>query len=354
MVRPLRARNPLWIQESAGYPSPIRLANKVGTVFNRRVASEVGALVDDIRPDVLHTHSMVELPPAVWDQAARRGVAVVHTLHDYDLLCIRGALFKDGRKCEPRHAVCRILSAPKRAMHDRIDAVAAVSRAVLETHVAHGLFTHLSPERRRVIWNPARCASPSRSRKARPAGEPLRLGFLGRLASEKGLGPLLAACRLLPPTAAWTLRVAGDGAARPLWEEQARGLPVRFEGYVEAARFLADIDVLICVPLWDEPFGLTTLEAYAAGCRVIGSNGGAIGELVEQIEPGWTVPPGDLSALTGVLLRAIDENTALAPDRQPAVNALLAQLAPRTVAQTYLDLYHAALGTSPALRAANE
>jgi glycogen synthase len=344
-VQPLSARNPMWIQESAGHPAPLRLANKVATVFNRRVASEFGGLLDDIQPDVLHTHSMVELPPAVWKAAALRGVPIVHTLHDYDLLCIRGALFKNGRKCRPRHAACRVLSAPKRALHDHIGAVAAVSRTVLDSHIEHGLFTHLDAARRRVVWNPAQLARTA-PRPPRAPGQPLRLGFLGRLAGEKGLGPLLDACRRLPPTG-WTLRIAGAGGERSRFEEQACGLPVRFEGHVEAARFLREIDVLVCVPLWDEPFGLTTLEGYAAGCRVIGSTQGVIADIVDRIEPGWTVPPGDVAALAAALERAIASGDALPAKCRPAVDALLDQLDPAVVTQAYLDLYEAVRARTP-------
>lgn len=336
-VRPLHARNPLWIQDSAQHPAPVRLANKVATVFNRRVSSEFGALLDDIQPDVLHTHSMVELPPTVWDQAAMRGVPIVHTLHDYDLLCIRGALFKNGRKCRPRHAACRLLSGPKRALHDRINAVAAVSRTVLDSHLEHGLFTHLAAARRRVVWNPAQLARPA-PRPPRAPSQPLRFGFLGRLAGEKGLGPLLAACRQLPATG-WSLRIAGEGGERATFEGQAHGLPVEFLGHVDAAAFLAEIDVLVCVPLWDEPFGLTTLEGYAAGCRVIGSTQGVIADVVERIEPGWTVPPGDVAALAGMLGRALAAGGGLPAKCRPAVDALLDALAPGVVTQAYLDLY---------------
>jgi len=322
------------------------------TVFNRRVATEFAAVLDDIKPDVLHTHSMVELPPSVWNQAAGRGVPIVHTLHDYDLLCIRGALFKDGRKCRPRHVACRLLSAPKQALHDRIDAVAAVSRTVLDTHLEHGLFTQLPPERRQVVWNPARFDRDRHVRRSRSRGEPLRFGYLGRLVAEKGLAPLLAACRMLAPTG-WTLRIAGEGRERSALEAQAAGLPVRFDGYVEAAAFLAEIDVLICTPLWDEPFGLTTLEAYAAGCRVIGSTRGVIGEVVDRVEPGWTVPAADVPALATAMRRAIESDTALPVERQQAAEAMLAELDPARVTQTYLDIYETVCTRPKAARAAN-
>ena len=336
-THPLAARNPLWIAESGRYPAPVRLANKAATVFNHKVSSEFGALCDDIAPDVIHTHSMVELPPAVWSQAARRGVPIVHTLHDYDLLCVRGALFRGEHHCRPRHTACRLLSVPKRALHDRIDVVAAVSTAVLDTHLEHGLFVHLPPARRRVVWNPLRLDQ-SATRTERAAGAPLRFGFLGRLVAEKGLGALLAACRQLP-RGTWTLEIAGDGPERARFEQEACDLPVTFVGHADAAAFLARVDVLVSVPLWNEPFGLTTLEAYAAGCRVIGSTQGVIGEVVNEVDPGWTVAPGDLEALAQTMRRAIAGGTALPPTRRLAAEGLLARLAPAAIAEDYLELY---------------
>lgn len=180
----------------------------------------------------------------------------------------------------------------------------------------------------------------------------LRFGFLGRLVDEKGLGLLIEACRRLPAKG-WTLRIAGEGAGRRDFEERASDLPVQFEGYVEASDFLSGIDVLVCAPLWDEPFGLTTLEAYAAGCRVIGSARGVIGEVAERIEPGWTVPPGDVDALAATMQRAIAHGGALPAHRQPLVDALLAELGPDAVAQTYLDLYQTVCRAPRATVAAN-
>jgi len=341
ITRPLASRNPLWIADSARHSAPVRLANKVATIFNPLVSSEFAALLDDIQPDVLHTHSMVELTPAVWDQAARRSVPVVHTLHDYDLLCIRGALFKDGRACQPRHLACRALSLPKRALHKRIDAVAAVSRTVLDTHRKHGLFAHLPAERAGVIWNPLPARTDAVARMPRRAGMPLRIGYLGRVVEEKGLGVLIEACRSLAAQG-WTLSIAGEGRDHQRFAALASGLPVSFEGYVSADQFLSKMDVVVSVPLWDEPFGLTTVEAYAAGCRVIGSDRGAIGELVTRIDPGWTVPSGDAGALAQALARAIEAGTALPEERKGAVDDLLAELQPSRVAAAYDELYQRA------------
>lgn len=336
---PLRSRNPLWIEDSARYPGPVRLANKAATILNLRTASQLGELLDTVRPDVLHTHSMVELPPAVWARAQARGVAVVHTLHDFDLLCIRGALFKDGRRCEPRHLACRLLSAPKRAAHHHIDAVAAVSAPVLDRHLQHGLFAHLPEDRRRTIWNPAVPPAADARRAGRLPGAAHRFGFLGRLVSQKGLGVLIEACRRLPQ-AGWTLTIAGAGPEEAGFHAAAAGLPIEFVGHVTPATYLAGVDTLVTVPIWDEPFGLTTLEGYAAGCRVIGADVGVIGAFIARVDPGWTVASGDVDALVDAMVRAMAAHTPVSVER---ARSLLDELAPTLVAERYVCLYEDAL-----------
>jgi len=338
-TRPVASRNPLWIGESAGFPTLVRLMNKTATVFNFVTASQFGSLIREIRPDVVHSHSLVEWSPLIWSEAARAGVPVLHTLHDYDLLCIRGTLFKDGAACAQRHRACTLLSAPKRALHDRIGLVASVSRQVLDTHLQYGLFGHLPEDRRRVVWNPVALDDP-RPRVASADGG-FRFGFLGRIVEEKGIRTLIEAARLLPP-GGWTLELAGAGRDRAMFEELARGLPVRFLGHVDPAGFLSGIDTLVCLPLWDEPFGLTTVEAYAACCRVIGSNRGALGEIVEGADPGWTLPPGDPVALAALMQRAMAEGPA-GPSRPEFVTEMLERLRPDAVAEEYHSLYQTLL-----------
>jgi len=332
---PVAGRNPLWIEDGNRYPAPVRLLNKAATVFNPVTARQFARLLDRVRPDVVHTHSLVAWPPSIWDKAARRAIPVVHTLHDYDLLCIRATLFKDGESCRSRHLTCRLLSARKRALHDHISLVTAVSQSVLDTHLAYGLFAHLPPGRRQIVWNPVELPTAASPRP--PHEGPLRFGYLGRLVSEKGVGTMIDAARRLAPDG-WTLTLAGEGPDQPRFEAQATGLPVRFVGRQDAMSFLAEIDVLLCVPLWDEPFGLTVLEGYAAGCRVIGTTRGFIGDTVSRIDPGWTVEPDDSASLATAMANAIDSG-ASRPANADVLSAILLDLQPNIVAQRYLLAY---------------
>ncbi len=162
-------------------------------------------------------------------------------------------------------------------------------------------------------------------------------GYIGRLVPEKGVSVLLDACRQLP-TSGWQLRVAGrapNGDAD--LRAQAAGLPVEFVGFVNPAEFLAGIDVLVVPSIWQEPFGLTIVEAYAAGVPVIGAASGGVAEIVSAVDPSNLVPPNDPAALARKMAELLAGGVqALKP---PDSAAVLARTEPERVVDDYLRVY---------------
>ncbi len=105
----------------------------------------------------------------------------------------------------------------------------------------------------------------------------------------------------------WTMQVAGDGALRVELELLARSLGI--ERSVEWLGRRSDVGTLraraslqLASPA-GEPFGLSVLEAMAAGLPVIAADGGAHRELLGD-EPALLFAPGDHRA-AGALLRAL-------------------------------------------------
>ena len=340
-IYPLNSRNPLWIETSARYPGVVRQFNKLATLFNFMTERDFDALLAAYIPDIVHTHSMVELTPLMWDAAKARGAQIIHTLHDYDLLCIRGALFKNGRNCSPAHAACSLFSKVKKRHHRHIDHVVGVSESILRTHLDHGFFQHLPERSRHVVWNPVRAPRSTTSAAVGRTG-PLRFGFLGRLVAEKGIDLLLAACRDLPAEG-WELKVAGrpptdDSSLR----RQASGLPIEFLGFVEPTSFLQQLDVLIAPSVWAEPFGLTVVEAYAAGIPVLGAASGGIAEVIGSVDPRWLVRPDDAGALAHAMAELIVRGRAGLAAR-PDFSAVLSRTEPDYAIDRYLHIYRTAL-----------
>ncbi len=75
------------------------------------------------------------------------------------------------------------------------------------------------------------------------------------------------------------------------------------------AELLASAHLLVMPSLWDEPFGMTTLEGLAHGLPVVASDAGASPELVEPESDGLVVPAGDAGALADAIGRFAGDET---------------------------------------------
>lgn len=132
---------------------------------------------------------------------------------------------------------------------------------------------------------------------------------LSRLAPEKGLDTLVRAAALLKNSEKFRFLflVAGEGPLRGALERQARELAVhdsvRFAGYITDAReLLAAADAFVlCAHA--EPFGISILEAMAAGIPAVITGAGGPLEIITDHESGLFFEPGDASGLAAQLVR---------------------------------------------------
>jgi glycosyltransferase involved in cell wall biosynthesis len=86
---------------------------------------------------------------------------------------------------------------------------------------------------------------------------------------------------------------------------------VTFHGFVsrpDLVRLYYDADVFVFPPIWNEAFGVTPLEAMAAGVPVAVSRCGGIVETVLDQKTGFVVDPGDVAALAQAMLRLLEDD----------------------------------------------
>lgn len=172
------------------------------------------------------------------------------------------------------------------------------------------------------------------------------IGYAGRFVEEKGLDVVIRAMARVP--AATHLRLAGDGPLRGELQRLAgiHNIGGSFEviGSVSSTQmpeFYRSLDVLVLPsltrPNWKEQFGRVLIEAMACGIPVIGSNSGAIPEVIG--DAGLIVPEGDIDAMQ-VALTSLAQHPKL---RQQLGNAgrarVMANYTQKQIAASTVDVY---------------
>lgn len=71
-----------------------RLATFTQSYDNPEISRRFGAFLDAVDPEVVHIHHLMYLSTGCVQEAARRGIPVMMTLHDYWLICQRGRFLK--------------------------------------------------------------------------------------------------------------------------------------------------------------------------------------------------------------------------------------------------------------------
>jgi glycosyltransferase involved in cell wall biosynthesis len=280
------------------------------------------AALKRFRPRVVCTNNLFGIGTQAWAAARESGARVVHFLHDYHLLCTKGTLRSGSGDCASLCTTCSHTARIHRARSRAIDLVLANSDATLQTHLENGFFENIPRAAVGVGVNVTQLSAAGAGRKRAVR----TLGYLGRLSPEKGIDRLLRAFARSAPRDA-TLAIAGAGDAAYTRElktmAQAYGAHrIRFVGRVNAAEFLAGIDVLVAPSLWREPFGRTVIEGMSAGCLVIAPRTGGLAELIGEGDRG--IPYEGEDGLFAAIAK-LQTLTAVEADAMRATGAEFAQ-----------------------------
>ena len=284
---------------------------------NPEVQNRFIDILESWRPDLVHFHAVQRLTASVVEACRQAEIPYLVTTHDawwlsdhHFLVDAQGRLHQP---CEdfPRHppkGVSVAQSLERRRVLSRAlsgaEAVLGVSESFAEMHRACGF------ERAFAVPNGV-APAPALERKPSPSGR-VRLAHVGNVSKHKGHHLVQAALKA-SSFSRLELTVVDHARSGGSEEHQLWGAtPVRIIGKIPQEHvhaLYAETDVLLAPSIWPESFGLVAREALQAGCWVVASDRGAMGEDVIPGTNGFVV---DVSTIEGLLgaLRVIDADPA--------------------------------------------
>ncbi|HEX71903.1 MAG TPA: glycosyltransferase family 1 protein [Candidatus Hydrogenedentes bacterium] len=284
-----------------------------------RVARAFQEAVDAWRPDIVFLMHGFALKPHVALALAHH--RTVSRYYAHELACARDALrFKDGAPCPNDYLrtpdLCRRCALDHQrqairqwrfrtwtadylaarayapAYHAQVLAALRTMDAVMVYHGA--LRTHLEGLHDNVLVIPGGVSVTAVAAQAAPEKGPgdEKIIFMSGRADDplKGLDTLLEAGRIL-----WERRqdfvILATHFDATLRRPYFRSVPWR--DHAGALALYAQADICAAPSIWAEPFGLTAVEAMAAGRPVCASRIGGLQDIVRHGETGFLLSPGD-------------------------------------------------------------
>ncbi len=289
----------------------------------------IAQLVAELRPDIVHYHSLLNFSTGIAAEIKQAGVPSVFTSHNYWPICPRMYLFQedltlcsgpseDGSKC----AICvgrpdqtggyALRADSGRQMLNRwVDRHLAVSHRVKELYAGSGHdasrihVLQQQPETVEWLWEKAGSRRPLEGALDRP----LKVGFIGSLLPQKGVHVLVRALQSFGrDQIEGHLFGSGPKAYEDMLHEiDAKGL-VKFHGRYDVEQLpelLKRVDVVVIPSIWEDCAPLVVAEALAARCPVIGSRIGGIPDFIEEGKTGYLVDPRNAPGLGSALFQFV-------------------------------------------------
>ena len=269
-------------------------------------------VIKDFNPDIMHIHNYwFLLTPSVFAAAKDCGVKIVHTLHNYRLICPAGQLLRQNSICEKciKGHPYRVLwnncletdnifkaylklkiylkTRSMNYLHDHVDAFIALSEFGRSKFIEGGV------DDSKIFVKSNFMSDPFAGEQS--TGKKIGAVFTGRLSPEKGIITLIKAWE----SQSMDLFVIGEGPMEDKLKESAPS-NVHFIGkksHSDTIEYVKKAQIFIFPSEWYEGFPLSLLEAMAVGVPIIASDLGPRNEMIEHKKTGLLFEPGNVKDL---------------------------------------------------------
>lgn len=266
-------------------------------IYSLEAKKKIMQVIDDFKPDIVHMNNInFQLTPSIIYGIKKKGIPVVQTVHDYQMICPNHLLynFDKNTPCEKCVKGSHINCIKNRCIHGSlVKSIIGVFEAkfysLLKTYKKVDLFVCPS----NFLENKLLSAKGYYKGKTKTIHnfidkekfsntdrkEDSYIAFVGRLSKEKGIEYIAKTAKLLPE---YSFVVAGNGPD----EEMLSGIDnIKLRGFVTGEKLtelMGNAKVLLLPSVCYENCPLSILEAHSMGVPVVTMNSGGMAELVKD------------------------------------------------------------------------
>lgn len=285
--------------------------------WNFSTYKQIKRILEREKPDLIHTNSIKGLSPSIFSAINNFQIPHIHTMHDFELISRWSALYRRGKPITRFNFLDKLYIWYMRRITSNIDVIISPSRFLMNFHTRLGFF---GKSKQYVIPHGI-----EQKDNVKPENNPSReFLFIGQIVEHKGPQIVLEAFKRLKNLDV-KLHFIGTGSYLDALKQMAGDdIQIIFHGYVETKEFeqiIRRCSYLIVPSLWYEIFGLVIIEGMNKGLPVIGSNIGAIPELIKDGYNGFLFNPGNIKCLQQIIEKLINNKDILSTLSKNAIDS---------------------------------
>jgi len=285
-------------------------------LWNFSYYHQIKKILQSEKPDVVQTNSIKGISPSLFSAVKNQKIPHVFVLHSYESISRWGTLMR-GDKPIQFNWLDNIYMSWMRSITANISAVISGSKFTLDFFVKMGFFKN---SKKFVIPHGIKLNTDIKPKQ----GIGLDFMYLGRLEKSKGVQIAIQTFKKVKENNS-RFHIVGDGGyfdhLKKLANEDDR---IIFYG----PRFGKDLVPIfrkcsygIVPSIWHETFGYINLQFMNEGLPIIGSNMGAIPELIKEGNCGFVYEAFDVESLRKIMQRVVTDEKILSNLSQNAILA---------------------------------
>ena len=266
-------------------------------IYSREAKKKIMQVIDDFKPDIVHMNNInFQLTPSIIYGIKKKGVKLVQTVHDYQMICPNHLLynFDKNTPCEKCVKGSHINCIKNKCIHNStvksiLGVIEAKLYSLLKTYKKVDLFVCPS----NFLENKLLSAKGYYKGKTKTIHnfidkekfsntdrkEDSYIVFIGRLSKEKGIEYIAKTAKLLGE---YTFVIAGSGPDEGMLKDIDN---IKLAGFVtgnDLTELMGNAKLLLLPSVCYENCPLSILEAHSMGVPVVTMNSGGMAELVKD------------------------------------------------------------------------